>query len=111
MSIRIDGIDKAVNDLERIKKSLTFDDLDFWCKRITNEIKLIAQNESGEKFQLSVSIGDGDNPNINLSYMPDIADLVIETIAKYLIEMPILTQAIFEGIAKTVKQKKEEGNQ
>jgi hypothetical protein len=106
--IRIDGVENAINEIEKMKRSLGIDDLDFWCKRISNDIKLKAQNDAGEKLNLEISLDEKENPNIHLSFMPELTELIIEVITNYLIEMPQITRGIFEGIIKTVQQRKEE---
>lgn len=107
-SIKIDGIDKAIAEIEKIRKSLYLEDLDFWCKRISNDVKLRAQNDLGERFKLEVALNEKQNPKFDLSFPPELTEIVTDTIRSYLIEMPITTRGLFEEVIKTIQKGKKE---
>ena len=109
--IRIDGIDDAISKIEELQKSLSLEDLDFWCKRISNDVKLKAQNDLGERFKLEVALNERQNPKFELSFPPELTELVIDVIRSYLSEMPIITRRLFEEIIRTIQKGKEEKTQ
>src|SRR4030067_2611109 len=100
--IRIDGIDDAISEIEKIQKSLCLEDLDFWCKRISNDVKLKGQNDLGEKFKLEVALDEKQNPKFEISFPLELTELVTDVIRSYLSEMPIITRGLFEEIIKTI---------
>lgn len=103
IGIKIDGIDGLIDELERMQDGLNPEQIDFWCKRIANDVKLKAPEDQAKDFVMEASVGEQQNPNIKLSYLPSLKDLLLQTIRSYLDQMPITTRGLFEQIIKTVE--------
>jgi hypothetical protein len=108
--IKIDGLDDLARELERMNRGLGEPELNLWCQRISNDIKLKAPEGMAETLVMEVSITSEQNPELKLSFAPKLAELIIETIQLYLIEMPLTTRAFFEAVIKSVEARRLEDN-
>ena len=109
IDFKIDGLDGALRKIEEIKEGLTLPYLDFWCKRISNEVRLNSSNERGENFRLAVTLDEDQNPRFEFSSPPELIETTISTIRNYLDEMPITTRALFEKLIEVIQTKNSRG--
>lgn len=108
IEFRIDGLDDALRKIDEMQKGLTLPYLDFWCKRISNEVRLKSPNELDDSFLLEVTTDESQNPQFNFRSPPEIIDLTVITIRDHLNEMPITTRALFDNIIRVLESKKRE---
>ena len=108
IEFRIDGLDDALRRIDEMQKGLTLPYLDFWCKRISNEVRLKSAIELDDGFLLEATIDENQNPQFNFRSPPETIDLVITTIRDYLNEMPITTRALFDNMIRVLESKKQE---
>lgn len=103
--IRIDGLDNFARELEKLNQGLSDQELNFWCERISNEIKLNAPEGLGESLVMKVSLNAELTPELELSYHPTLGELIISTIQIYLNQMPMTTQAFFSKVIEIIQEK------
>jgi len=112
MSIRIDidGLDRLKRELESMEQGLKLETIDFWCKRILNDVKLKFSTETVERLVMEAIPSPNGNFEIKFSSPPEFVSSVEESVRKYLPEMPITTKAIFDKFLEIlVENVKEEG--
>lgn len=100
--IKIDGLGDLIDELERMQDGLKPEQIDFWCKRISNDVRLKAPDQSKD-LVMEVVTDEQGNPSIKLSYLPKLKDLLIQTVKGYLDQMPTTTKAIFEKLIETIE--------
>jgi len=110
ITIDIDGIDKLKRELESMEQGLKFEAIDFWCKRIVNDIKLNTSLETAERLVMEAVPNADGNVEIKFSSPPELISLVGETIRRYLPDMPITTRAFFRKFIEIVEEKAKEGS-
>jgi len=106
IEFKIDGLDDVLRRISEIQQGLTLPYLDFWCKRISNEVRLNASDELGNAFVLEVELDESQNPKFEFSSPPELIDKTIDIIRNYLNDMPITTRAIFENLVEVIMSKK-----
>jgi len=108
IEFRIDGLEDALRKIDEMKQGLTLPYLDFWCKRISNEVRLNTSDELGGNFLLEVTLSEAQNPRFDFRSPPELLEITINIIRKYLNEMPITTRALFKNLIKIIQSKKKE---
>lgn len=111
MSIKIDieGLDKLKRELESLEQGIKIDTIEFWCKRVVNDVKLSSATEVSERLVMdAVPKADG-NIEIKFSSPPELIGLVGDTIRRYMPEMPLTTRAFFGKFIEVVEEKAKEG--
>ena len=111
MSIKIDieGLDKLKRQLDEMKQGLKIDTIEFWCKRIVNDVKLNSETESSERLVMeAVPKADG-NMEIKFSSPKELIRLVVDKTRQYMPEMPLTTRAFFEKFVEVIEEKDKEG--
>lgn len=112
MSIRIDidGLDKLQRELESLERGLKFETIDFWCKRIVNDVKLKTPADLAERLVMEAVPNAEGNIEIKFNSPSELVGLVGEIVRGYLTEMPITTRALFEKFMEIVEEKEKEGS-
>jgi hypothetical protein len=111
MSIKIDieGLDKLKRELEDMEQGLKIETIDFWCKRIVNNVKLTSSTETSERLVMDAVPNADGNIEIKFSSPSELVGMVVETTGRYLAEMPLTTRAFFERFIEVVKDRAKEG--
>ena len=110
IEFKIDGLEDALRKINEIKQGLTLPYLDFWCKRISNEVRLTTSDELGNAFILEVELNETQNPEFKFSSPPELIDTTVGIIRNHLNEMPITTRAVFERLIEVILKKKTTGD-
>lgn len=106
IEFKIDGLDNALRKISELQQGLTLPYLDFWCKRISNEVRLNESDVLGNAFVLEVDLNESQIPEFKFSSPPELIDKTIEIIRNYLNEMPLTTRALFENLVKAIISRK-----
>jgi hypothetical protein len=73
--------------------------IEFWCKRIVDDVKLKAPDNQAKDFLMKVQ-AKKKSLSIKVSYVPKLKKLVPETIMNYLDQMPKDIRCVFEEITR-----------
>lgn len=103
--IRIEGLDEAIKEIEKLEKGISFEYLTFWCNRISNDVRLRGSKKLIESFTFNVKLSEDNNPQFELNYAKELRELLIDTIKEYLHEMPTTTQMLFEQLIDMIEGK------
>lgn len=101
---RINGLEELERKIDEMQKGLTLPYLEFWCERISSDVKLNSTEELGERFTLEVFLGEDENPQFKFNSPPELVQLVIDSIKNYLNDMPITTKALFETLLNVIEK-------
>jgi len=96
---RSQGIDGLIDD----QGGVSIGEIDFWCKRITNDVKLKAPDDQANDFMMEVRVGLRQNPDIKISYLPSLQELLLQTIKNYVDQMPLTTRTVFEDLITSIE--------
>jgi hypothetical protein len=112
MSIRIDidGLDSLKKELVSMERGLKFETIDFWCKRIANDVKLKAPADLAERLLIEAVPNAEGNLEIKFSSPLELVSLIVEIVKMYLTEMPITTRALFEKVIRIIEEKEKGGS-
>jgi len=104
IEFRIEGLEDITRKIEEMQRGLTFPYLDFWCKRISNDVRLNTSEELSERFVLEVLPNKDQNPQFHFNSPIELISLTVQIIKKYLNEMPITTRALFERLIQEIQK-------
>jgi len=106
--IGVDGIDKLIRELDEMQDGLKAETIAFWCKRVLNDVKMRAASEKAEEIVMdTIPTADG-NFQIRFSSPPQFVGMIKDSVAGYLPQMPITTQAFFEKFVEVLDEKSKE---
>lgn len=80
--------------------------INFWCKQITESVKLNTSTKDTKKFSMTAELRKG-RISIKMGYSPSFKDIVLETIKRYLEQMSKENRLVFEEILRNYD---EQGN-
>ena len=109
MSFRIDirGLDKLKRELESLEQGLTVETIDFWCRRILNDVRLKTDDELANSLVLESRKTSNGEVEILFSSPQELINSIIETSKLYLPEMVITTRVFFEKFIEIIKEQAE----
>lgn len=108
-NFRIEGLDEAIKEIEKLQKGTSLEYLELWCSRISNDVKLRASDEDIKSFIFDAKLGEDNNPQFELNFTEGIGGLLIDIIKGYLSEMPITTRVVFEKLINIIEKKVSSG--
>jgi len=105
ISIDIDGFDKLKRELESLERGLSFETIDFWTNRLLNDVKLTGPPNLVEQVEIKAIRNSEGNIEIEFHSPLELIEIIIETVRKYLSEMPLTTRVFFEKFIEVVENK------
>jgi hypothetical protein len=89
----------SFNRFKQLQDDIDLSQIDFWCKRIANDIKLKVPDNQAKRF-CDGSKNKKKSLTIKISYSQNLKVFVLETISYYLDLIPTSNRRIFEEIIK-----------
>jgi hypothetical protein len=96
--VKMDDVYELLLEFSRLQDGNP-EQIEFWCKRIVDDVKLKAPDNQAKDFLMEVHTKK-KSLSIKVSYVPKLKKLVPETIINYLVQMPKDIRSVFEEIAR-----------
>ena len=87
------------SEYEKKNREQHISELRFWCDRILTRVR----QTTAETLVMEISANPGENPQLNLSYVPELADLLVQTIRNFLNEMPKNVRVFFANVSEKIE--------